>query len=68
MRILFFAHLRGITRCAEMTLRCGETNTDGLWCRLVVEHPGLEWVQSSVRLARNPEYLNSVEQSTDTDG
>ncbi|MCW5552107.1 MAG: hypothetical protein KIS67_08055 [Verrucomicrobiae bacterium] len=68
MRILFFAHLKDITRCAEMTVQCGETNTAGLWRKLVSAHPGLERVQNSVRLANNPEYLNSVELSTDTDG
>lgn len=67
MRILFFAHLRDITRCAEMTLQCGATDADGLWRKLVAEHPGLERYRNSVRLAKNSEYVNSVELFADTD-
>ena len=67
MRILFFAHLRDITRCAEMTVECGETNTDGLWRKLVAAHPESERYRNSVRLAKNSEYVDSVELFADTD-
>lgn len=67
MRILFFAHLKDITRCAEMTVQCGETNADGLWHKLVAAHPGLEQYRNSARLAKNSEYVNSAEVFTETD-
>lgn len=67
MRILFFAHLKDITRCAEMTVQCGEINAAGLWRKLVAAHPGLDQYRTSVRLAKNSEYVNSMELFTDTD-
>jgi molybdopterin synthase catalytic subunit len=57
MRILFFAHLKDVTRCAEMNLSCPETDADGLWRALIAAHPGLERFRPSVRLARNSEYV-----------
>lgn len=67
MRILFFAHLKDITRCTEMTAQCGETNADGLWRKLVAAHPGLDRYRTSVRLAKNSEYVNPAELFTNTD-
>ena len=58
MRVLFFAHLKDITCCAEMTLPCNDTNTNGLWHELIAAHPGLEKFRNSVRLARNSEYVS----------
>jgi molybdopterin converting factor subunit 1 len=57
MRVLFFAHLKDITRCAEMTLPCSDTSMDGLWHELITAHPGLERFRGSVRLAMNSEYV-----------
>ena len=34
MRILFFAHLKNVTGCEELTLSCGEVDADGLWRKL----------------------------------
>jgi len=67
MRILFFAHLKDITRCAELNLSCGESDADGLWRRLIEAHPGLDRVRGSVRLARNSEYVGPEARFTDAD-
>lgn len=56
MRVLFFAQLRGVTGCAEMTLDGNGLNAEELWRRLVAAHPDLARFRSSVRLARNAEY------------
>jgi molybdopterin converting factor subunit 1 len=57
MRILFFAHLKDITRCAEMNLTDRDVDADGLWRKLIEAHPGLEKFRASVRLAKNSEYV-----------
>jgi molybdopterin converting factor subunit 1 len=67
MRILFFAHLKDITRSAEMDLRCGVIDADGLWRLLITAHPGLERFRSTVRLAKNSEYVGQDAQFTDAD-
>lgn len=67
MRILFFAHLKDVTRCAEMHLPCAETDTAGLWRALIAVHPGLERLRSSVRLAKNSEYVVHDVSFTETD-
>jgi molybdopterin synthase sulfur carrier subunit len=67
MRILFFAHLKDVTRCAEMELHCAETETDGLWRMLIAAHPELVRFRGSVRLAKNSEYAARDEHFTDTD-
>lgn len=56
MRILFFAHLRDVTGCAEQEIACGETDADGLWRQLLAAHPALARFRGSVRLAKNAEY------------
>ncbi|MCW5552109.1 MAG: MoaD/ThiS family protein [Verrucomicrobiae bacterium] len=67
MRILFFAHLKDVTRCAEMNLPCAETDADGLWRALIAVHPGLERFRSSVRFARNSEYVGPEDRFNDAD-
>ncbi len=67
MRILFFAHLKVVTRCAEMELPCADADTDTLWQRLVEAHPNLERFRNSVRLARNSEYVGSDARFAATD-
>lgn len=67
MQILFFAHLKDITRCAEMNLACGAVDADSLWRKLIEAHPGLEGFRGSVRLARNSEYVGSDTHFADTD-
>lgn len=67
MRVLFFAHLRDITHCAEMTLSCSDVNADGLWRELIVAHPALEKFRGSVRLAKNSEYAAPDARFADTD-
>jgi len=59
MRVLFFAHLKDITRCAEMSLAADGLDVDGLWRELVAAHPGLAPFRGSVRLARNSEYVGA---------
>jgi molybdopterin converting factor subunit 1 len=67
MRILFFAHLKDITRCAEMSLRCSEVDAEGLWLKLLEAHPGLERFRASVRLAKNAEYAGTEARFSDAD-
>jgi len=59
MRVLFFAHLKDITRCGEMSLAADSLDVDGLWRELIAAHPGLSPFRSSVRLARNSEYVGA---------
>ena len=67
MRILFFAHLKDITRCAEMNLPDGDVDAAGLWRKLIEAHPGLERFRASVRLAKNSEYVGRDARFTDAD-
>lgn len=67
MRVLFFAHLKDITHCAEMTLACDDVNATGLWRELIAAHPGLEKFRGSVRLAKNSEYAAPDTRFSDTD-
>jgi molybdopterin converting factor small subunit len=67
MRILFFAHLKDVTCCAEMKLSCSDVDADGLWRKLIVAHPGLEKFRGSVRLARNSEYVGPDARFGDAD-
>ena len=57
MRILFFAQLKDVTRCAEMELDCDDVDANGLWAELVGRYSGLAQFRASVRLARNSEYV-----------
>jgi molybdopterin converting factor small subunit len=56
VRILFFAHLKDVTRCAETELDCDDVDAGGLWEKLIGKHPGLARFRGSVRLAKNWEY------------
>jgi molybdopterin converting factor small subunit len=67
MRILFFAHLKDITRCAEMNLAGSDLDADGLWQKLIEAHPGLERFRGSVRLAKNFEYVGCDARFTNAD-
>lgn len=67
MRILFFAHLKDVTQCAEMNVSGRAANADDLWRKLVKAHPGLECFRSSVRLARNSEYVGPDADFLDAD-
>jgi len=59
MKVLFFAHLKDVTGCSQLELHCGPATTDELWLRLVQLYPGLEKFRSSVRLAKNSEYVGT---------
>jgi len=59
MRILFFAHLKDITGCAQTELDCDGVDANGLWACLAQTYPGLERFRSSVRLAKNSEYVGA---------
>ena len=67
MRLLFFAHLKDITRCGAMNLACGDVDADGLWRILTAAHPGLERFRGSVRLAKNSEYVGPDARFSDAD-
>lgn len=60
MRVLFFAHLKGVTGCSETELACGPVTVEGFWTRLLEVYPGLAAYRSSVRLARNAEYSDAA--------
>lgn len=59
IRVLFFATTRQAAGCGESVLSCDDAvlTVADFWTRLVTEKPGLEPLRSSVRLARNQEYL-----------
>ena len=63
IRVLFFATARQAAGCAEATVVCeGPSLTvEEFWSRLVTAKPGLAALRSSVRLARNREYLSGNE-------
>ena len=67
MRVLFFAHLKDITGCAEMNLPGGDLDADGLWQKLIEAHPQLDQFRASVRLAKNSEYVGRDARFTDAD-
>lgn len=68
MRILFFGHLRDVTRCAEMEVHFDESaDADAVWCKLIESHPALARFRSSVRLARNCEYAGVDAHFADAD-
>jgi molybdopterin converting factor subunit 1 len=68
MRVLFFAHLKDLTGCAEMELKLSRSvDAAALWQELLARHPGLERCRSSVRLARNHEYAGPETQFADSD-
>jgi molybdopterin converting factor subunit 1 len=67
MRILFFAHLKDVTGCPEIELPGGAVDPEDLWCQLTKVHPGLAPYRSSVRLARNSEYVGPEVRFADTD-
>ncbi len=50
-----------------MNLSCAETNADGLWRELMAAHPGLERFRSSVRLAKDSEYVAPEVRFADAD-
>lgn len=56
MRILFFAHLKELTGCAEAELDCDGVDADGLWRALLHRFPQLAPCRPTVRLARNAQY------------
>ncbi len=59
MRILFFAHLKDITGCAETELPLDGIDATELWRHLIARHPGLVRVQPQVRLARNCDFAEA---------
>ena len=67
MRILFFAHLKDITGCAEANLASAPVDTAGLWHMLIGKYPGLERCRDAVRLAKNSEYAGPDANFTDED-
>ena len=59
MRILFFAHLKDITGCAETELPLDDLDATELWRQLIANYPGLARVQPQVRLARNCDFADA---------
>ncbi len=67
MRILFCAHLKDVTGCAETELRLGEVDSDGLWRQLLTLQPGLAPFRGNIRLARNLEFAGFDTRFNDDD-
>ena len=68
MQILFFGHLKTITGCASLNTPVAQpVNADGLWQKLIAEHPVLGKFRNSVRLARNSEYVDAHALFADAD-
>lgn len=59
MKVLFFAHLKDVTGCSQLDLDCDRVDADGFWTKLLQTYPGLEKFRSSVRLAKNSEYVGA---------
>ena len=67
MRILFFAHLTQATRCREVEMTTTDVDLEGLWQTVIARFPDLANFRSSVRLARNSEYVGREACFTDAD-
>jgi molybdopterin converting factor small subunit len=59
LRVLFFASARQAAGCAESIVTCeaGGIREALFWERLLAKHPSLASLRSSVRIAKNCEYL-----------
>ena len=67
MRLLFCAHLREVTGCAETHLPLGEVDSEELWRQLLAVQPGLTPLRGSIRLARNCEFAGPDTRFNDDD-
>lgn len=67
MRVLFFAQLRDATGCREVELHTDGLDVPALWSELITRHPALEKFRSSVRLAKNSEYVGPEAKFNDAD-
>ncbi|MHB1309415.1 MAG: MoaD/ThiS family protein [Limisphaerales bacterium] len=67
MRILVFAHLKGVVGASEIDLPVGAVDFEGLWRALIAAHPGLERFRRSIRLAKNSEYVGAEATFDDRD-
>ncbi len=60
MTILYFAHARRLTGCAEETIASNAALTvDQLWGKLLDRHPELSSLRASCRLACNQQFANA---------
>jgi len=68
MRVLFFAHLKDVTGCAEIGVELGPpADADELWRKLADRFPALARLRGSIRLARNCEYVGPDARFADAD-
>lgn len=67
MRVLFFAHLKDVTDCAEISFSGEGMDVDSLWSKLIEMYPDIGCFRNSVRLARNYEYVDLGVRFTDAD-
>jgi molybdopterin converting factor subunit 1 len=67
MRILFFAHLTQATHCREVEMTITDLDMEGFWQIVTAKFPELATFRSSVRLARNGEYVGREAGFTDGD-
>jgi molybdopterin converting factor subunit 1 len=68
MRILFFAQLKDATECDSIEIAFSSSVTaDELWAELLKRFPTLGRHRSSVRLAKNFEYMAAFARFSDGD-
>lgn len=60
MRILFFAHLKTLTGCAECDLPADDVDGDQLWSLLLARFPELGRVRAQIRLSRNCDFADAT--------
>ncbi len=60
MRILFFAHLKNLTGCAETELAADDLDADSLWRELLARWPDLARVRAQTRLTRNCDFADAT--------
>lgn len=68
MTVKFFSHLRTITGCNETKLSFQKTvSSEELWTTLAANFPGLHSMRSTVRIAKNHEYVGADSTFDDDD-
>jgi molybdopterin converting factor subunit 1 len=68
MRVWFFAQLKDVTKCDSIEIASASPmNVEQLWTELLKKFPALAGHRSSVRLAKNHEYIMPGVQFSNTD-
>ena len=68
MKVLFFAQLKDVTKCDSVELNSPAPITvEQLWTKLFEQFPALTVHRTSVRLAKNMEYVSTETELSNTD-